>query len=114
MAVAAGGGRHAIRRENIDERVIFHIDRGSTYTAKGFIKACRGSASGSLWAGWDRQRRRGVLLVGVGSAVSQQFRDTIRARAVVIDRCYTFYSRQRRHSAADRLPPINDEIKENS
>jgi hypothetical protein len=28
-------------------------------------------------------------------------RDTNQARAVVIDRCYTFYNHQRRHSAAD-------------
>src|SRR4051794_26816098 len=41
MAVAARGGKAAIWRENEDERVIFHTDRGSTYTAHAFTKLCR-------------------------------------------------------------------------
>ena len=42
MAVAArGGGRDAIWREDEAERVIFHTDRGSTYTANAFTKLCR-------------------------------------------------------------------------
>ena len=40
------------------------------------------------------------------------FRDTVQARAVVIDWCYTFYNHQRRHSAADGLSPVNYEIRE--
>jgi transposase InsO family protein len=40
------------------------------------------------------------------------FRDIVQARAVVIDRCYTFYNHQRRHSAADGLSPVNYEIRE--
>ncbi|GLP76638.1 hypothetical protein TUM20983_37480 [Mycobacterium antarcticum] len=40
------------------------------------------------------------------------FSDTIRARAVVIDWCYTAYNHQRRHSAADGLSPVNYEIRE--
>jgi len=47
MAVAACGGRDAIWREEEIERVIFHTDRASTYTANSFTKlaALRGSAS---------------------------------------------------------------------
>jgi transposase InsO family protein len=41
MAVAARGGRDAIWRENEAERVIFHTDRGSTYTAHAFTRLCR-------------------------------------------------------------------------
>jgi transposase InsO family protein len=41
MAVAARGGRDAVWREEPSERVIFHTDRGSTYTAKDFTKTCR-------------------------------------------------------------------------
>ena len=41
MAVAARGGREAIWRADESERVIFHSDRGSTYTANSFTKLCR-------------------------------------------------------------------------
>jgi transposase InsO family protein len=41
-----------------------------------------------------------------------QFGDTVHARAMVIDWCYTFYNHQRRHSAADGLSPVNYEIRE--
>ena len=41
MAVAARGGQDAIWREEEAERVIFHTDRGSTYTANAFTKLCR-------------------------------------------------------------------------
>src|SRR3954466_412890 len=41
MAVAARGGKTAIWREEEAERVIFHTDRGSTYTANAFTKLCR-------------------------------------------------------------------------
>ena len=39
--VAARGGREAIWREDESEWVIFHTDRGSTYTAGGFTRLCR-------------------------------------------------------------------------
>ena len=35
------GGRAAIWREDVAERVIFHTDRGSTYTANAFTVLCR-------------------------------------------------------------------------
>jgi putative transposase len=41
MAVATRGGKDAIWREDEAERVIFHTDRGSTYTANAFTKLCR-------------------------------------------------------------------------
>jgi transposase InsO family protein len=41
MAVTARGGRDAIWREEESERVIFHTDRGSTYTADAFTRLCR-------------------------------------------------------------------------
>lgn len=43
MAVAARGGRQVIWRDEESERVIFHTDRGSTYTAGAFTKLCRQS-----------------------------------------------------------------------
>ena len=85
MAVVARGGRQAIWRDEESERVIFHTDRGSTYTAKVFTTLSR-----------------------------NMFRDTVHAQAVVIDWCYTFYNHQRRHSAADGLSPVNYEIRESN
>ncbi len=41
MAAAARGGKAAIWREDEAERVIFHTDRGSTYTANSFTLLCR-------------------------------------------------------------------------
>src|SRR3954471_20859515 len=41
MAVTARGGKAAIGREEEAERVIFHTDRGSTYTANAFTTLCR-------------------------------------------------------------------------
>ena len=41
MAVATRGGKTAIWHEDEAQRVIFHTDRGSTYTAKSFTKLCR-------------------------------------------------------------------------
>src|SRR4051812_40726232 len=41
MAVAARGGKAAIWRDDEAERVIFHTDRGSTYTANAFTRLCR-------------------------------------------------------------------------
>jgi putative transposase len=38
MAVATRGGTHRIWRDDEAERVIFHTDRGSTYTANAFTR----------------------------------------------------------------------------
>ena len=40
MAVTARGGKEAISREDEANRVIFHTDRGSTYTATSFTRLC--------------------------------------------------------------------------
>jgi transposase InsO family protein len=45
MAVAARGGKAAIWREDEAERVIFHTDRGSTYTAAAFAGSARVSTT---------------------------------------------------------------------
>ena len=39
--MATRGGKEAIWRERETERVIFHTDRGSTYTANDFTRLCR-------------------------------------------------------------------------
>jgi putative transposase len=117
MAVAARGGRDAIWRGEPSERVIFHTDRGSTYTAKDFTKACRKlgirQSMGRVGSCFDNAAAEAFFSSLEWEVLSRnRFRDTVQAQAVVIDWCYTFYNHQRRHSAADGLSPVNYEIRE--
>jgi transposase InsO family protein len=108
MAAAVRGGRQAI------DGVIFHTDRGSTYTAKEFTNLC------------DRIGvRQSMRRVGscFDNAVSEAFFSTLehevlsrhhfatkaQARAVVTPWCHDFYNLQRRHSSAGLLPPAEYE-----
>nr|WP_308015571.1 IS3 family transposase [Pseudonocardia sp. ICBG1293] len=71
MAVAARGGADGIAG------VIFHTDRGSTYTAGAFATLCRRlDIRQSMGRVVFRQRRGGGVLLqpGVGSAVPQRLR----------------------------------------
>lgn len=117
MAVAARGGRQAIWRDEESERVIFHTDRGSTYTAKDFTKLCRKlgirQSMGRVGSCFDNAAAEAFFSSLEWEVLSRNtFSDTIQAQAVVIDWCYTFYNYQRRHSAADGLSPVNYEIRE--
>jgi putative transposase len=117
MAVAARGGRGAIWREDESVRVIFHTDRGSTYTAGDFTKLCRQQgirqSMGRVGSCFDNAAAEAFFSSLEWEVLSRtMFRDTIQAQAVVIDWCYTFYNHQRRHSAADGLSPVNYEIRE--
>jgi putative transposase len=116
MAVAARGGRDAIWRDNIDERVIFHTDRGSTYTANDFRRLCGQlgirQSMGRVGSCFDNAAAEAFFSSLEWEVLSRnRFRDTVQARAVVIDWCYSFYNHQRRHSAADGLSPVNYEIR---
>jgi transposase InsO family protein len=117
MAVAVRGGRQAIWRDEESERVIFHTDRGSTYTANAFTGLCRTlgirQSMGRVGSCFDNAAAEAFFSSLEWEVLSRnQFRDTVHAQAVVIDWCYTFYNHQRRHSAADGLSPVNYEIRE--
>lgn len=117
MAVAARGGRQAIWRDEEAERVIFHTDRGSTYTAHAFTKLCAQlgirQSMGRVGSCFDNAAAEAFFSSLEWEVLSRnRFRDTIHAQAVVIDWCYTFYNHQRRHSAADGLSPVNYEIRQ--
>ena len=118
MAVAARGGREAIWRDDEAQRVIFHTDRGSTYTAQAFRNLCSRlgvrQSMGRVGSCFDNAAAEAFFSSLEWEVLSRNdFGDTIQARAVVIDWCYTFYNHQRRHSAADGLSPVNYEIREN-
>ncbi|EHB46369.1 IS3 family transposase [Mycolicibacterium vinylchloridicum] len=117
MAVAARGGRQAIWREQESERLIFHTDRGSTYTANSFTTLCRTlgirQSMGRVGSCFDNAAAEAFFSSLEWEVLSRnRFHDTVHAQAVVIDWCYTFYNHQRRHSSADGLSPVNYEIRE--
>ena len=114
--VAARGGRQAIWREEESQRVIFHTDRGSTYTAHAFTKLCQQLGirqSMGRVGSFDNAAAEAFFSSLEWEVLSRNcFRDTIHAQAVVIEWYYTFCNHQRRHSAADGLSPVNYEIRE--
>lgn len=108
MAVAARGGAEHIAG------VIFHTDRGSTYTADRFTALCRRlgirQSMGRVGSCFDNAAAEAFFSSLEWEVLSRhEFDTTAKARAVVIDWCYGFYNHQRRHSAAAGQSPINYE-----
>ena len=108
MAVAARGGAEHIAG------VIFHTDRGSTYTADRFTALCRRlgirQSMGRVGSCFDNAAAEAFFSSLEWEVLSRHdFATTRAAQAVVIDWCYGFYNHRRRHSAAAGLSPINYE-----
>ncbi len=108
MAVAARGGAAHIGG------VIFHTDRGSTYTAHAFTQLCRKlgirQSMGRVGSCFDNACAEAFFSSLEWEVLSRNDFASIRqARAVVIEWCYGFYNHQRRHSAAGGLSPNNYE-----
>jgi putative transposase len=108
MAVAARGGAEHI------SGVVFHTDRGSTYTAEKFTALCRRlgirQSMGRVGSCFDNAAAEAFFSSLEWEVLSRhEFASTAQARATVIDWCYGFYNHQRRHSAAAGLSPINYE-----
>ncbi len=101
MAVAARGGRDAIWREDETERVIFHTDKGSTYTAKAHTRLCRQlgirQSMGRVGSCFDNAAAEAFFSSLEWEVLSRHdFDDTHQAQAVVVDWCYGFYNHDRR------------------
>ena len=108
MAVAARGGTEHTTG------VIFHTDRGSTYTAEKFTALCRRleirQSMGRVGSCFDNAAAEAFFSSLEWEVLSRhEFDSTTNARTVVIDWCYEFYNHQRRHSAAAGQSPINYE-----
>jgi transposase InsO family protein len=108
MAVAARGGAEQVRG------VIFHTDRGSTYTANAFTAVCARlgirQSMGRVGSCFDNAAAEAFFSSLEWEVLSRhQFPTTAAAQAVVMDWCYGFYNHQRRHSAADLKSPIDYE-----
>ena len=114
MAVAARRGKNAIWREEEGERVVFHTDRGSTYTANAFTKLCRQQgirqSMGRVGSCFDNAAAEAFFSSLEWEVLSRHnFANTGQAQAVVLDWCYGFYNHDRRHSSAAMMSPINYE-----
>ncbi len=114
MAVATRGGRAAIWRAEESERVVFHTDRGSTYTANAFTRLCTQQgirqSMGRVGSCFDNAAAEAFFSSLEWEVISRHtFADTRQAQAVVMDWCYGFYNHDRRHSSADMKSPINYE-----
>jgi len=108
MAVAARGGVDQTRG------VIFHTDRGSTYTANDFTKLCRRlkitQSMGRVGSCVDNPAAEAFFSSLEWEVLSRHDLETThQAQAVVLEWCYGFYNHQRRHSAAGGQSPINYE-----
>jgi putative transposase len=106
MAVAARGGADQIRG------VVFHTDRGATYTAHKFTTLCRRleirQSMGRVGSCFDNAAAEAFFSSLDWEVLSRHdFADTRQAQAIVIEWCYGFYNHQRRHSAAAMQSPIN-------
>ena len=114
MAVATRGGKDAIWRAEESERVVFHSDRGSTYTANAFTRLCAQQgirqSMGRVGSCFDNAAAEAFFSSLEWEVLSRHtFADTRHAQAVVMDWCYGFYNHDRRHSSADMKSPINYE-----
>jgi len=109
MAATVRGGRQGI------EGVIFHSDRGSTYTANDFTKLCATKlgirqSMGRVGSCFDNAAAEAFFSSMEWEVLSRnKFDDTEQARAVVLDWCHDFYNQTRRHSSANMMSPINYE-----
>ena len=91
----------------------------TTYTANTFTALCRElgirQSMGRVGSCFDNAAAEAFFSSLEWEVLFRNvFHDTIHAQAVVIDWCYDFYNHQRRHTAADRLSPVNYEIRESN
>lgn len=106
MAIANRGGDVA--------GVIFHSDRGSTYTAGDFTQLCLDAriqqSMGRVGSCFDNAAAESFFSTLEFEVLSRyHFRTRAEAQRVVIDWACDFYNRRRRHSKCDMKSPIDYE-----
>ena len=118
MAVVTRGGVEAVNgqgwRTDESKRVIFHTDRGSTYTANSFTKLCLQQdvrqSMGRVGSCFDNAAAEAFFSSLEWEVLSrQEFKNTDQAQPVVLDWCYGFYNHDRRRSSAGMMSPISYE-----
>ena len=114
MAVTVRGGQKSIWRDEEDQRVVFHTDRGATYTANAFTKLCRQlgirQSMGRVGSCFDNAAAEAFFSTLEWEVLSRHdLLDPSHAKSVVLDWCYGFYNQDRRHSTIGMMSPINYE-----
>jgi transposase InsO family protein len=105
IAAAVRGGRAAI------EGVIFHSDRGSTYTATSFSLLCKEKlgirqSMGRVGSCFDNAAAESFFSTLEHEVLSRHhFVTKAEARTIVLGWCHEFYNTRRRHSSAALLAP---------
>ncbi len=105
IAAAVRGGREKI------EGVIFHTDRGSTYTTSDFARLCKDKlgirqSMGRVGSCFDNAAAESFFSTLEHEVLSRHtFATKAQARAVVLAWCHEFYNTRRRHSSASFLSP---------
>ena len=109
IAAAARGGRQAIAG------VVFHTDRGSTYTASEFTRLCKDKVGirqsmGRVGSCFDNAAAESFFSTMEHEVLSRHtFETKAQAREVIRRWCHEFYNTRRRHSSASLLPPAEFE-----
>ncbi len=108
MAIAVRGGRQAI------SGVIFHTDKGSTYTAHSFTKLCRDNgirqSMGRVGSCFDNAAAEAFFSTLEWEVLSRhEFTNPDHAQHVVAEWCFEFYNTHRCHSSAAMMTPVSFE-----
>jgi transposase InsO family protein len=109
IAAASRGGRDAI------DNVIFHTDRGSTYTATSFTALCARlgvrQSMGRVGSCFDNAAAEAFFSTLEHEVLSRHaFATKADARKIVLAWCHQFYNTRRRHSSAAMLAPAAFEM----
>jgi putative transposase len=108
MAVAARGGKQWVTG------VIFHSDRGSTYTAYHFTSLCDRlgivQSMGRTGSCFDNAAAESFFSTLEYEVLSRNhFKTRQQAQETIVEWVVNFYNRQRRHSSCDMQSPIDYE-----
>ena len=108
MAVAARGGKERVTG------VVFHTDRGSTYTAHSFTTLCTRlgirQSMGRTGSCFDNAAAESFFSTLEHEVLSRHhFRTREEARRIIVNWVVDFYNRRRRHSSCGMKSPIDYE-----
>ena len=109
IAAATRGGREAIHG------VVFHTDRGTTYTARSFTALCARlgvrQSMGRVGSCFDNAAAEAFFSTLEHEVLSRHaFATKADARKIVLAWCHQFYNTRRRHSSAAMLAPAAFEM----